>query len=600
VTGSASESENHKIAVARLNGIGQLDNSFNGTGKLIINGPKDYSSAYSAAVVLLPGDDMVLCGQATSDDDDDVRQMMLARLHPDGTSDPTTFIPNGDGFKLDLLDFPFFTVWSKETFQGFDPKRTPARIDLELKFVELADPLRIEGVDLEVLESNANNFRFPLAELPAGKWRSNNSHEFSVHHSGSRSQRFAYDIGATIGLDPNCDYKSFIPNYAGNPNYDPDIPEADKASSYNECYGSEGQPIFAAAPGKVIFARGTIYENWPKGVENSVNPGGNMVIIDHLNGEFSRYFHMIRGSVLVSSNQMVTASTRLGSLGNSGQSTGPHEHFDIIDENGTGTEDGIPVYFNNVLFAGTSDGPIVRQLRTGIPNDTDFDVDTSAIPFGSNGTQYGPGAVDEIAGAHDSLSSPMRLRLPVSVQGAVNRNTGTSVADAGDVIEDVYRFSVSQSGIISAQLYFDGGADLDFIIYDQTLRPINPGVAKTLANPELFCMPVGQGTYYLFVTLYDRTAKAGSVSYRLNVDFRSEPKEIYINKLASCLVSAGNIVCADDYGGPFHSVLEGLNAACPGDRIFIRGTVTPYDEALTIRMPLEIRAYGNLDATINP
>jgi murein DD-endopeptidase MepM/ murein hydrolase activator NlpD len=77
-----------------------------------------------------------------------------------------------------------------------------------------------------------------------------------------------------------------------------------------------GTPVKAAMAGKVTFAgwRNNIY--------------GNMVIIDHGNGTVTRYAHNSR--VVVKRGQKVAKGQTVARSGNTGRSTGPHIHFEVI------------------------------------------------------------------------------------------------------------------------------------------------------------------------------------------------------------------------------------------------------------------------------
>jgi hypothetical protein len=85
----------------------------------------------------------------------------------------------------------------------------------------------------------------------------------------------------------------------------------------------QGSPIYAAAPGKVIYA----------GCNNQ-GGYGCWVKIDHGGGISSAYAHMITGSIVVRNGQQVDASTLLGQVGWTGKTSfGPHTHF-VIYANG--------------------------------------------------------------------------------------------------------------------------------------------------------------------------------------------------------------------------------------------------------------------------
>ena len=78
-----------------------------------------------------------------------------------------------------------------------------------------------------------------------------------------------------------------------------------------------GTPILAAADGTVIVARGSGY-----------NGGyGEMIMIKHANGTQTVYGHL--SAVYVTEGQSVSQGDRIGALGNTGKSTGPHLHFEV-------------------------------------------------------------------------------------------------------------------------------------------------------------------------------------------------------------------------------------------------------------------------------
>jgi len=108
-----------------------------------------------------------------------------------------------------------------------------------------------------------------------------------------------------------------------------------------------GLPIIAAAPANVSVARdGIVDQSKLDEPDNSTGPC-NHVILDHGNGEFTLYAHLRNGSVAVRAGTSVERGTRLGVCGNSGGSSGPHLHFQLMDGINLDTARGIPPVFHD-------------------------------------------------------------------------------------------------------------------------------------------------------------------------------------------------------------------------------------------------------------
>ena len=78
--------------------------------------------------------------------------------------------------------------------------------------------------------------------------------------------------------------------------------------------GEVGMPVVAPAPGTVVLADPLVVR-------------GNAVLIDHGGGLITGYWHLSRIDVVV--GQQVVTGERIGALGNTGLSTGPHLHWEL-------------------------------------------------------------------------------------------------------------------------------------------------------------------------------------------------------------------------------------------------------------------------------
>lgn len=103
------------------------------------------------------------------------------------------------------------------------------------------------------------------------------------------------------------------------------------------CYG---QPVLAPGEGVIVKAVDgmpdlTRANEMPTDLDyyrEDLNRAlGNYVVIEHGDGVWSFLAHFKNGSVQVRAGQKVKTLDRLGELGNSGFSTGPHIHFHFMD-----------------------------------------------------------------------------------------------------------------------------------------------------------------------------------------------------------------------------------------------------------------------------
>ena len=127
--------------------------------------------------------------------------------------------------------------------------------------------------------------------------------------------------------------------YAFNPDHD---------GSKNEHYYSFGSDVLAVADGEVVTVINGVPDNRPYTV-NLMNFSGNTVILKHAEHEFSLYAHLKLNSTHVKVGQKVTSGQILAQCGNSGQSSGPHLHFALVNSEVDSDAHGFLAYFNNVI-----------------------------------------------------------------------------------------------------------------------------------------------------------------------------------------------------------------------------------------------------------
>jgi murein DD-endopeptidase MepM/ murein hydrolase activator NlpD len=128
-----------------------------------------------------------------------------------------------------------------------------------------------------------------------------------------------------------------------------------------EVFPGFGQPIFAPADGQVVRTRGGWRDHysrnsWPAllylflegSARELLGPGallGNHVILDLGDGTYAALAHLKRRSIKVQKGESVRAGQLLAECGNSGNSSEPHIHFQLMDTSRTAFAAGLPFRF---------------------------------------------------------------------------------------------------------------------------------------------------------------------------------------------------------------------------------------------------------------
>ena len=131
------------------------------------------------------------------------------------------------------------------------------------------------------------------------------------------------------------------------------------AANVNAADAGWGREILAPAAGTVVYARNDVPtnphpgeepgDNWYRALHDPVMAyAGNCVIVDHGNSEYSVMMHMQPGSVALKVGNRVAAGQVIGRLGNSGDATGPHLHYQLQSGPRLFRDEPLPFRFQNV------------------------------------------------------------------------------------------------------------------------------------------------------------------------------------------------------------------------------------------------------------
>ncbi|HEY3452775.1 MAG TPA: NBR1-Ig-like domain-containing protein [Myxococcales bacterium] len=113
------------------------------------------------------------------------------------------------------------------------------------------------------------------------------------------------------------------------------------------------RPVVAGAAGQVLETN----DGCGTGAWGSTCGGGfgNYVKLQHADGKKTVYGHFFSGTLKVKVGDQVTCGQELGRAGSSGNSTGPHLHFEVID----------PLYGSDDPYTGSCGGPLTYWVDQG-------------------------------------------------------------------------------------------------------------------------------------------------------------------------------------------------------------------------------------------
>ncbi|OFL48644.1 hypothetical protein HMPREF2767_07695 [Nosocomiicoccus sp. HMSC067E10] len=174
------------------------------------------------------------------------------------------------------------------------------------------DDNEIIGIELYLNEKydtddvwTKNEYALPLEEAVVS---AGGTDVFHNYHYRTENQRYAYDLTNMVELY----------HHNGDPG---DL----------NSYFVFGSDVLAPLDGVVVDVKRDVKDN-QIGIVNQDEPSGNYVIIEHENGEYSLLAHLKKDSVQVDVGDSVVTGELVGQVGNSGATTLPHLHFQVMSD----------------------------------------------------------------------------------------------------------------------------------------------------------------------------------------------------------------------------------------------------------------------------
>ena len=130
----------------------------------------------------------------------------------------------------------------------------------------------------------------------------------------------------------------------------------DGDGSQNEQHYAFGADVLAVADATVVIVQDGEPEQAPDVrlvPEKSSELAGNLVILELEPDVFAAYAHLQPGSITVKVGDKVKVGQHLANLGNSGNSSGPHLHFGLLDQANMFTGRSLPYVLQQFTLVGT-------------------------------------------------------------------------------------------------------------------------------------------------------------------------------------------------------------------------------------------------------
>ncbi len=266
------------------------------------------------------------------------------------TSLSLTYRREGKVVRTDRIEAPLLVpiaTTALPPLAGSPPVYRPLALRLHLS---LPDPSVADSVETRLSFVENGQERLAVTTIPVARYDQRTKLIFpfvgngmitnaGALHSGHRNRSGLYAIDA-LGLTAN-----YGPMVQPQPDEDP------------ANHAGWGRQIIAPAAGTVVVARNDHVDQPVAGnsdpayflpqYKNGGDPG-NLVVIDHGNGEFSMIAHMQKGSVRVKVGDRVAQGQIIGLLGNSGDTSGPHVHYQLQSGPDWERSDALPYRFSNV------------------------------------------------------------------------------------------------------------------------------------------------------------------------------------------------------------------------------------------------------------
>jgi hypothetical protein len=157
----------------------------------------------------------------------------------------------------------------------------------------------------------------------------------------------------------------------------------------NEDYFGFGDAVLAVADGTVVFVRDGMAEGVPNEPPTTLHQpldyGGNEVVVEIAPGVYAFFAHLQPGSIRVQLGENVKTGQVLGLLGNTGNSSAPHLHFQLSESPDVLTANSLPFVIDQYTLLGSvapdSDVTDIQIVGESGPQTNTLPLDGTVVDF---------------------------------------------------------------------------------------------------------------------------------------------------------------------------------------------------------------------------
>lgn len=241
-------------------------------------------------------------------------------------------------YRLSWLAFVAFIVVA---FTGWDPGLlvilAPAVLAMLLMIV-------LGRLTSAALKDTAARAPVEVTAPVSGRWTAQNSPADKVPSHGVHVYGQTYAIDIVAEPEPDCrpPFAVLWPLTRANADYPAFGAPVLAVGDATVVRASDGQRDHRTRTSFPALAWMMLFSGAARDMVGGSRILGNHVILDLGDGTFAAYAHLKQGSVTVAAGDTVRAGQRIADCGNTGNSTEPHLHFQLMDGPDLDTARGIP------------------------------------------------------------------------------------------------------------------------------------------------------------------------------------------------------------------------------------------------------------------